>query len=60
MEVSIDFLKQMALNVYEKVHPLIGTEEAVKKHKRGAGGDVSMYIDIIAENTIIERKTTVS
>jgi len=54
MEVSIDFLKQMALNVYDKVHPLIGTEEAVKKYERGAGGDISMHIDIVAENAIIE------
>ena len=54
MDVSIDFLKQMALNVYDKVHPLIGTEEAVKKYERGAGGDVSMNIDIVAEKAIIE------
>jgi myo-inositol-1(or 4)-monophosphatase len=54
MEVSIDFLKQMALNVYDKVHPLIGTEEAVKKYERGAGGDISMHIDIVAENAIIK------
>ena len=54
MEASIDFLKQMALNVYEKVHPLIGTEEAVKKYKKGAGGDISMHIDIVAEKAIIE------
>lgn len=50
----MDFLKQMALNVYDKVHPLIGTEEAVKKHERGAGGDISMDIDIVAEKAIIE------
>ena len=54
MEVSIDFLKQMAFNVYDKVHPLIGTEEAVKNYERGAGGDISMHIDIVAENAIIE------
>jgi len=54
MDISIDFLKQMALSVYEKVHPLIGTEEAVKKYERGAGGDISMHIDIVAENAIIE------
>ncbi len=54
MEVSIEFLKQMALNVYEKVHPLIGTEEALEKFERGAGGDVSMDIDIVAEKAIIE------
>ncbi|MHA1105721.1 MAG: hypothetical protein ACTSPN_08375 [Promethearchaeota archaeon] len=27
MEVTIEFLKQLAINIYEKVHPLLGTEE---------------------------------
>ena len=54
MEISIDFLKKMALNVFEQVHPLIGTEEAVEKHERGAGGDITMHIDIVAEKAIID------
>ena len=56
MDISIDFLKQMALNVYEKVHPLIGTEEGAERagSERGAGGDMSMHIDIVAEKAIIE------
>ncbi len=54
MEISIDFLKEMGLIIYEKVHPLLGTREAAQKLEKGAGGDISMNIDIIAENTIIE------
>ena len=54
MELSIDFLKQLAINVYEVVNPLLGTKEAAKRLKRGAGGDISMEIDIIAENAIVD------
>ncbi|MCK4479002.1 MAG: hypothetical protein KAV01_00600 [Candidatus Lokiarchaeota archaeon] len=54
MDFSIDFLKQLAINVYDAVNPIIGTQEARIKSKRGAGGDISMNIDIIAENIIIE------
>ncbi|MHA2035208.1 MAG: inositol monophosphatase family protein [Promethearchaeota archaeon] len=54
MEFTIDFLKQLAINVYDAVSPLLGTEEAKKGQKKGAGGDISMNIDIVAENVIIE------
>ncbi len=54
MELTIDFLKQIAINVFDVVSPLLGTKEAAKKSKRGAGGDISMNIDIVAENAIIE------
>lgn len=54
MELSIDFLKAIALKVYDVVKPLLGTKEAAKKSKRGAGGDISMHIDLVAENAIIE------
>jgi fructose-1,6-bisphosphatase/inositol monophosphatase family enzyme len=54
MNLTIDFLKKMAINVYEAVSPLLGTEKAKKKYERGAGGDISMNIDIIAENAIIK------
>ncbi|MFX0012114.1 MAG: inositol monophosphatase family protein [Candidatus Hermodarchaeota archaeon] len=53
MELSIDLLKDLALNVYNAVHPLLGLKEASKKEQRGAGGDISMQIDLIAENNII-------
>jgi myo-inositol-1(or 4)-monophosphatase len=54
MELTIKFLKQIAINVFEVVSPLLGTKEAAKKTTRGAGGDISMHLDIIAENAIIE------
>ena len=53
MSISIDFLKDVALNVYKKVNPLLGRAEAAAKRGRGAGGDMSMEIDIIAEKIII-------
>ncbi|MFW9882715.1 MAG: inositol monophosphatase family protein [Candidatus Thorarchaeota archaeon] len=54
MELNIDFLKQIAFNVYDVVNPLIGTKKAAKKSKIGAGGDMTMYLDIVAETAIIE------
>ncbi|MFX1375249.1 MAG: inositol monophosphatase family protein [Promethearchaeota archaeon] len=54
MEISIDFLKQVAFTVFDVVNPLIGKKESAIKSKRGAGGDISMNIDIIAENTIMK------
>ncbi|MHA2400391.1 MAG: inositol monophosphatase family protein [Promethearchaeota archaeon] len=54
MALSIGFLKQLVLDIYDIVNPLLGTKEAAKKSSRGAGGDVSMQLDIIAENAIIK------
>lgn len=53
MELHIDFLKNLALQVYNTVHPLLGLKESSNKAQRGAGGDISMQIDLIAENVII-------
>jgi fructose-1,6-bisphosphatase/inositol monophosphatase family enzyme len=53
MSISIDELKDLGLKVYEKVHPILGTESAAKALTRGAGGDITMHIDTLAENTII-------
>jgi myo-inositol-1(or 4)-monophosphatase len=54
MEVTIDFLKQLAIKIYEKINPLLGTEEGGVKISRGAGGDISMNIDLVAEELIIQ------
>ncbi|MFX1558329.1 MAG: inositol monophosphatase family protein [Promethearchaeota archaeon] len=54
MELSIDNLKNIALKVYKKIHPLIGMKEAAQKSELGAGGDITMLIDTVAENVIIE------
>ena len=54
MELDINFLKQIVIDIFNKVNPLLGSKEAAEKSKRSAGGDMSMNIDIIAENVIIE------
>ncbi|MGB5912920.1 MAG: inositol monophosphatase family protein [Promethearchaeia archaeon] len=54
MEFTIDYLKQLALKVHGAVHPLLGRKEASVKSKRGAGGDMTMYIDQVAEEIIIQ------
>lgn len=54
MELSIDLLKQIAINVYDAIHPILGTKKSAEKSQRGAGGDISMQIDLIAENIVID------
>ena len=53
MELSINLLKIIALNVYDAIHPILGSKKAAEKAQRGAGGDISMQIDLIAENIVI-------
>jgi fructose-1,6-bisphosphatase/inositol monophosphatase family enzyme len=53
MELSINLLKKIALNVYDAIHPILGSEKSAEKTQRGAGGDISMQIDLIAEQIII-------
>ena len=54
MAITIDFLKDLVFDLFDKINPLLGTQKAAEKFKRGAGGDISMYIDIVAENAIID------
>lgn len=54
MEVTIDYLKQLVINIYEIIHPLLGTKEGRVKVSRGAGGHMSMNIDLVAEELIIQ------
>ena len=54
MSIPIELLKQMALEIYDNVHPLLGTLLAKQKIKKGAGGDISMHIDIVAEKIVIK------
>ena len=53
MEV-IDVLQQVSKQVYENVKNLAGTEEAAGDFGRGAGGDISRNIDIVAEKTVLD------
>jgi len=53
MELSINLLKKIAINVYDVVHPILGSSMAAEKSQRGAGGDISMQIDLLAEQIVI-------
>ncbi|MGV9173357.1 MAG: inositol monophosphatase family protein [Promethearchaeia archaeon] len=52
MEVTIEFLKDLAIKVHDEVQDLIGTKKAATKLEQGAGGDISMIIDTYAEDLI--------
>lgn len=53
MEVN-EILKEASKKIYENVKDLPGTENAAGDFGRGAGGDISRNIDIIAEKTVLE------
>jgi len=53
MEV-IDVLQQVSKQVYENVKNMAGKEEAAGDFGRGAGGDISRRIDIVAEKTVLD------
>ena len=48
MEV-IEVLREVSKQVYENVKHLAGTSDAAGDFGRGAGGDISRNIDIVAE-----------
>jgi len=51
----IEILRTVSKLVYENVKDLAGTKEAVSGNfGRGAGGDISRNIDIVAEKTVID------
>ncbi len=53
MEV-IDVLREASKQVYENVKDLAGTSDAAGDFGRGAGGDISRKIDIVAEKTVLD------
>ena len=53
MEV-IDVLREASKKIYENVKDLAGTDDAGGDFGRGAGGDISRNIDIIAEKTVLD------
>ncbi len=53
MEV-ISILREASKKIYENVKDLAGTEDAGGDFGRGAGGDISRNIDIIAEKTVLD------
>lgn len=50
----IDILREASRRIYENVKDLAGTEDAGGDFGRGAGGDISRNIDIIAEKTVLD------
>ncbi|MGI0089845.1 MAG: inositol monophosphatase family protein, partial [Nitrosopumilaceae archaeon] len=50
----IDILQEASMRVYNNVKHLAGTEESGGDFGRGAGGDISRKIDIIAEKTVLD------
>jgi len=53
MEV-INILREASKKIYENVKDLAGTDDAGGDFGRGAGGDISRNIDIIAEKTVLD------
>ena len=53
MEV-IDVLREVSKKIYENVKDIAGTDDAGGDFGRGAGGDISRNIDIIAEKTVLD------
>lgn len=51
----LDFLRNLGRGLRVKIGGLAGTSEAKKQLGRGAGGDITVYIDKVAEDYIISR-----
>ena len=54
MVMIIDILKEACHQVHEKTKGLTGTTVGSMEMGRGAGGDISRKIDLIAEKTVID------
>jgi myo-inositol-1(or 4)-monophosphatase len=50
----IEILEEAAKRVYANVKHLPGTEESAGDFGRGAGGDISRRIDVLAEKTVLD------
>ena len=51
--MELDILINSAKNVHRNVKDLVGTEHGSKKISKGAGGDISRKIDLVAEETVL-------
>lgn len=47
----IEVLREASKQVYQSVKNLAGTEDAAGDFGRGAGGDISRRIDVVAEKS---------
>ncbi len=53
MEV-VEILREASKRIYVNVKDLAGTDDAAGDFGRGAGGDISRNIDIVAEKTVLD------
>lgn len=51
---KIEVLEEAAKRVYDNVKHMPGTKESAGDFGRGAGGDISRKIDIVAEKTVLD------
>lgn len=51
---TIKVLREAAARVYENVRYLAGTADAAGDYGRGAGGDISRRVDIVAEQAVLD------
>lgn len=51
---AVEILQEASRRIYENVKDLAGTENAAGDFGRGAGGDISRNIDIVAERTVLD------
>ncbi|RNJ75944.1 MAG: fructose 1,6-bisphosphatase [Nitrosopumilus sp. H13] len=51
---ALEILREASRRIYENVKDLPGTDLAAGDFGRGAGGDISRNIDIVAEKTVLE------
>lgn len=52
MVIILDILNEACKQVYTEIHGLIGTPDAAIRYGRGAGGDISRKIDLVAEDIV--------
>ena len=52
-QISLDVLADIAKEIYRNVHPLLGSPKSGKALGVGFGGDLTRFIDQVAEETIV-------
>ncbi|HIE18245.1 TPA: fructose 1,6-bisphosphatase, partial [Candidatus Bathyarchaeota archaeon] len=53
-QINLDVLIEISKNIYRIVHPFLGSRESGRTLGVGFGGDLTRFIDQIAEETVVE------
>ncbi|MCD6325856.1 fructose 1,6-bisphosphatase [Candidatus Bathyarchaeota archaeon] len=53
-QINLDVLMEISKNIYRTVHPFLGSREGGKAIGIGFGGDLTRFIDQIAEKAVVE------